>query len=213
MARTEKKIHYLYKTTCIITGRWYIGIHSTCNLDDGYMGSGRRLRASLRKHGVDNHTKEILEFFKSRELLIEAEIKAITEDMVLDENCMNLMGGGTGGYVSEEHYIKIREKSSKHQKEKWLDVEYRENILKHLKSNMLKNHSQETKNKLRLINIGKKHLEETKKKISETKKGDGTGSLNSQYGTCWITKDGTNKKVKKEDLDSYLNEGWVKGRK
>lgn len=213
MARKEKTIHYLYKTTCIITGRWYIGMHSTCNMDDGYMGSGKRLRYSMRKHGKENHVKEILEFFETRELLIEAEKKSITEDMVLDENCMNLMGGGTGGFVSEEHYIKMREKSSKHQKEKWLDVEYRENILKHLKINMVKSHSEETKNKIRLINIGKQHSDETKNKISESSKGNGVGEMNSQYGTCWITKDSTNKKIKKDEIETYLNEGWVKGRK
>ena len=98
MARAEKTIHYLYKTTCIITGRYYIGMHSTCNVGDGYMGSGRRLTASLRKYGVDNHKKEILEFFDNRDLLIEAEIKAITPEMITDNNCMNLMGGGTGGF-------------------------------------------------------------------------------------------------------------------
>ena len=73
MPRKEKSIHYLYKTTCKVTGRYYIGMHSTSNIDDGYLGSGKRLRYSIRKHGEDNHEKEILEFFDSRELLIEAE--------------------------------------------------------------------------------------------------------------------------------------------
>ena len=59
---------------------------------------------------------------------------------------------------------------------------------------------------------GKKHSDQTKQKISELKIGTGTGETNSQYGTCWITKEGTNKKIKKEDLQAYLNEGWVKGR-
>ena len=34
----------------------------------------------------------------------------------------------------------------------------------------------------------------------------------SQYGTCWITRDGENKKVKKEDLNEHLGLGWIKGR-
>ncbi len=53
MARKQKTIHYLYKTTCLVTNRYYIGMHSTCNIDDGYMGSGKRLRYSIRKYGVD----------------------------------------------------------------------------------------------------------------------------------------------------------------
>ena len=48
--------------------------------------------------------------------------------------------------------------------------------------------------------------------MSECRKGTGIGEANSQHGTCWITKEGINKKIKKETLDTYLNEGWVKGR-
>lgn len=97
MARKKHNIHYIYKTTCNVTGRWYIGMHSTSKLDDGYMGSGKRLRHSIRKYGVDNHTKEILEYCDSRELLIEAEKRYITFEMLCDNNCMNIMSGGTGG--------------------------------------------------------------------------------------------------------------------
>jgi hypothetical protein len=59
----------------------------------------------------------------------------------------------------------------------------------------------------------KTHSDETKKLISEKRKGTGLGETNSQYGTCWITKDGTNKKIKQEELETYLNEDWLKGRK
>ena len=61
--------------------------------------------------------------------------------------------------------------------------------------------------------LGKNHSNESKNKISETMKGKGVGETNSQYGTCWITKEGENKKIKKEDLEIYLGEGWIKGRK
>ncbi len=211
MARKEKHIHYLYKTTCLITNRYYIGMHSTYNMDDGYMGSGRRLRASLRKYGVGNHNKEILEFFETRELLIEAEIKAITPEMLTDTNCMNLMVGGKGGYISEEHYIRIKKISSEYQKEKRKNVEYCEKINLVLKENVKKAHKD---GKYSYDNFkGKKHSDETKQLMSESSKGMGVGNTNSQYGTCWITKDGLNKKIKKEDLETYQKEGWVKGRK
>lgn len=206
MARKEKHIHYLYKTTCLVTNRYYIGMHSTCNLDDGYMGSGKRLRYSIRKYGVDNHVREILEFFESRELLIEAEIKSITPEMIQDKDCMNLMCGGTGGFTLEIQKLG---------KKAWL-LKYSGTTQQSYWS------SQGGKAKYKKYGIsekfkpdwfGRKHSEETKEKISESKKGTGTSETNSQYGTCWITKNGLNKKIKKEELENNINEGWVKGRK
>ena len=35
---------------------------------------------------------------------------------------------------------------------------------------------------------------------------------NSQYGTYWINNGTVNKKVKKDNLDAYLEVGWKKGR-
>jgi len=214
MARKKANIHYLYKTTCTITNRYYIGMHSTNNLDDGYMGSGRRLRASIRKHGVDNHKKEILGFFESRELLIEAEIKAITPEMLNDDMCMNLMGGGEGGFISEEQQKYRSVCGNKKHNEKMInDLEYRKDWVNKVSESLKKLYSEGLKDKNWGVNgfLNKKHSDETKKKMSESSKGMGIGESNSQYGTCWITKDGENKKIKKEDLDIYLKEGWVKG--
>lgn len=215
--RKPKTIHYIYKTTCNVTGRYYIGMHSTNNLEDGYMGSGRRLRASIRKHGEDSHTKEILSFYDNRELLVEAEIKAITPEMIGDNNCMNLMGGGDGGYISEEHY-KITSKlgGEYHAKRMKNDPEYHAEVSLRLRI-ANDNNWADDKIRERLLNnkrfTDKSHSEETKSKMSEAKKGTGTGSTNSQYGTCWITREGENKKIKKEDLNQYIEDGWIRGRK
>ena len=59
---------------------------------------------------------------------------------------------------------------------------------------------------------GKKHTKESKDKMSERAK-ERVGDKNSQYGTCWITKNGENKKIKKEDIELYISIGWIKGRK
>jgi hypothetical protein len=215
MARKEKTIHYLYKTTCLTTGRYYVGMHSTCNLEDGYMGSGLRLRRSIRKYGIDNHKKEILEFFESRELLIEAEKQAITPEMVTDNNCMNLMGGGKGGFISGEQQrhrsiCAYKAFSEKMKNDNVFNIKYKESHSKGLK----KSYDEGVREKKYFYDWnGKTHSEETKLKISEVKKGKYNGENNPSYGTCWITKEGTNKKIKKEELDSHLNEGWVKGRK
>ena len=61
--------------------------------------------------------------------------------------------------------------------------------------------------------VGRKHNPETKRKIGEANSIRQRGENNSQFGTCWITKDDKNKKIKKEELDDYIKNGWIKGRK
>lgn len=117
MARKEKQYHYVYKTTCVTTGRYYIGIHSTDNLEDGYLGSGRRLKYSINKHGKSNHKKEILEWLPDRESLRLREAELVTYVEISKELCMNIaIGGGKnanyGGYLTDEHKARIGEANS-----------------------------------------------------------------------------------------------------
>jgi hypothetical protein len=213
MARKQRNIHYIYKTTCNVTGRYYVGMHSAYNLEDGYMGSGKRLRYSIRKHGIENHTKEILEFLPTREELVLREIEIVTKELVETPMCMNLREGGTGGFSSEQQKLNAI-KSNEKQKLLREDAEWVNKKSESL-SKAIKKAYEDGKID-RNVNYdwnGKTHSEETKQLISEKRKGSGLGETNSQYGTCWITKDGVNKKIKKENLETYLNEGWVKGRK
>ncbi len=212
MARKENNIHYIYKTTCNVTGRWYIGMHSTINLSDGYMGSGKILRYSIRKYGVENHTKEIVEFCETREELVLREIEIVNKELISDGLCMNLKEGGFGGFSSEEHMKKCSKAGNDTKRIKLKnDLEYRKtHIIKFSKG--LMNYNASGKNDSPRFS-GKSHSEETKQKMSESSKNSGVGESNSQYGTCWITKDGINKKIKKETLDVHFKEGWVKGRK
>jgi hypothetical protein len=203
MARKEKKYHFIYKTTNILSGRYYIGMHSTDNLDDGYLGSGNRLRLAIRKYGKDSFKREILEFCENREELKKLEKEVVTLDEISKKECMNLTVGGEGGWFTDIHNkafkIKIKE-----------DFELL-NKFKLIGSNNFKIAHKNGKIKYNTFEK-KTHSEETKRKMSQSSKGNGSGETNSQYGTCWITKDGTNKKIKKEDVETYLLEGWTNGR-
>ena len=97
MARKEKQHHFIYKTTNLLNGKYYYGMHSTDNLNDGYLGSGRRLKRSLNKYGKENHKREILEYLLDRKTLIEREKSIVNENLLSDNLCMNLKLGGEGG--------------------------------------------------------------------------------------------------------------------
>ena len=215
MGRQKANIHYLYKTTCNVTGRYYIGMHSTTNLEDGYLGSGKRLRYSIRKYGEDNHETQILEFFDSRELLVEAEKKAITEDMIADNNCMNLKSGGTGGLngLSKDIITKISKAGKcafllKLQSDEKFRDDWREKI-----SNTLKETYKNDKTLKRgrgAFFLNKKHSKETKQLLSSIRKNNGIGKNNSQYGTCWITNEKESIKI---IIGDEIPNGWRLGRK
>jgi len=107
----RRNYHIIYKTTCLITGRWYIGMHSTDDLNDGYIGSGQRLWKSIKKYGKEQHHCEILEHLPDRRSLSDRE-KVLVEEAKKDIRCMNLRQGGLGAYpgrpTSEETREKLR---------------------------------------------------------------------------------------------------------
>jgi hypothetical protein len=95
---TRRKHHYIYKITRADgSGKYYIGMHSTDDLEDGYFGSGSILSKSIKKHGKDKHHKEILEYLPSREALKLREKELVNEELLSDKLCMNIVQGGHGG--------------------------------------------------------------------------------------------------------------------
>jgi hypothetical protein len=209
MSRKEKKYHFIYKTTDIRNGNFYIGMHSTDNLDDGYVGSGTRLKHLLYKHGKEIFNMEILEFLPNRKSLKEREIEIVTSDLLLEEKCMNLKPGGYGGFNNQEHQFKCSQAAGlKHSERMKNDEEYRKKrSLQISESN--KNRIARGDTSFYCDWTGKKHKEETILKMKETKKGQGLGEQNSQYGLKWITDGKNNRKIKK---DEPLPEKWKYGR-
>lgn len=87
-------VHFLYKTICIENSKYYIGIHSTNNVYDGYLGSGTILKKAVNKYGIDKFERQIVKYFDTREELISAEteyLKTISEN---DLFCYNVLKGG-----------------------------------------------------------------------------------------------------------------------
>jgi len=277
----------LYKTTNIVNNKFYIGMHTTSNLNDGYLGSGKYLKNSIKKYGIENFKVEILEFFDDRNTLASNEKLTINEDMLKDPLCMNIKGGGFGGFggmilvrdnignyslidrndprfLSGELYgatkgkIMVKDKNNNNFQISVNNPKFLSGELKHITKGkvLLKdingdniyvniNDPRFLSGELVSINKGKvtvkdkddnilqvdindkrylsgefqflwknkKHTEKTKAKIKQNRAGKQKGELNSQFGTCWVRNGNGNKKIKKEELEKYLNEGWIKGMK
>ena len=83
--------HFIYKTTHA-NGKYYIGRHSTENLDDGYIGSGRWVSQVKKKETL---TREILEFVDSFDELVQRETEYLKEHFG-NRKCMNMSNASTG---------------------------------------------------------------------------------------------------------------------
>lgn len=215
MPRKQKKYHYIYKTTCLITGKFYIGMHSTDNLEDGYLGSGKILRYSVSKHGKDNHLKEIIEFTASREELKIREAEIVNRDLLEQPLNMNLIYGGEGGGFYPEknktngfhaaggraaNKVRLKYHLSKLKNDQEYKRKFSEAISKTLKNKYLNGYVHPTR--------GMKRTAESRKRMSEA----GSGEKNSHYGTCWINRDGEAIRIKKDRLLNFTVLGYSLGR-
>ena len=105
--------HLVYKTTNVINKKIYIGIHSTRNIDDGYLGSGTAFKRALIKYGKDNFDRIILHNFNTREEAIEKEKDLVNYEFVLNKETYNLVTGGGGLFPSKKKPRRQSDKVSK----------------------------------------------------------------------------------------------------
>ncbi len=160
----QRKFHYIYKITRTDgSGKYYIGMHSTDDLEDGYFGSGTLLWHSIKKHGKEKHVMEILEYLPSRAALRLREKELVNQDLLKNPLCLNLKGGGDGGLLTEEIKEKIRKSAigREHSPQTKMKMsETRKNVPKSdvHRMNISASHLGKT---------GHKHTEETKKKLSD----------------------------------------------
>jgi hypothetical protein len=199
----RRKYHYIYKISRF-DGKYYIGLHSTDNLEDGYFGSGQLLWKSIKKHGKENHVKEILEFLPSRKALKLREKEIVNEELLGDKLCMNLKLGGEGGWDHIGNSAITKRAKTFHERNRGRGKRDGTNI----SIAMLGNTNAKSSPRFE----GMRCSEEHRRKIGE-KNRLLTGERNSQFGTCWIN-DGTSAiKIKKNQLDEYLKKGYSRGRK
>lgn len=187
-------------------------MHSTSNLKDGYLGSGKSLRYAIRKYGEKSFKIEIIEWCENREKLIQREKEIITEEYVNDVNCYNMKSGGAGGFNDQKHQFKCSQAAGLKHRERMLnDSKYREKLTKKTSESNARGHKNGIRKSIQHYYSwrGKKHNLETIEKIKLSKQGQGTGKTNSQFGSQWITNGEENKKIKSMEI---IPSGWRLGR-
>lgn len=225
--------HYLiYKITCSINNKIYIGKHKTDDIDDGYMGSGVLLRHEQDLFGLDKFKKEILFECSSEEEMNKKEAEIVNEDFIARDDVYNVMFGGDGGWnaINNNKQLKTtfakkggfatnkvvkswpkevqiaywKKISAKVQliRKSWTK-EQRDYVLKKISDSLKVFYTSGGKNPM----FGKKHSQSSRKKMSESH----LGKKNNQYGKMWICNDKTHesKTILKTET---IPDGWRKGR-
>ena len=106
--KPKDKDYYIYKTTNVLNGKFYIGKRHYRKRDEKwYLGSGIYLKRAMEKFGRENFKKEIIEWCSSSEEVNLREKFWIAElDALNQEIAYNLAPGGEGGFLGEEAHKK-----------------------------------------------------------------------------------------------------------
>lgn len=146
----------IYKTLNLINKKIYIGKDS--KNDPTYLGSGKLIKKSIEKYGIENFKKEILEFCSNQNHLNERERYWIKEFKSQNRNIgYNISEGGDWGDCFTNHP----------EKEEW-----RKRISERTKGEGNSRYdailSEETKNKIRIKSKGRIQTDEEKSKKSKS---------------------------------------------
>lgn len=189
-------MYYIYLIVNKVNGKTYVGQRKSSKewYEGKYMGSGKYLKASQKKYGIENFEKFLIQYCYSKEETNKAERFWIAEYRSRGKAEYNIAYGGTGGNLGEEVARLISEKLKGNQNHKgkrhtedakkkmseaakgrqsyWRGKHLTEEAKrKSSESHKGKHLTEEQKRKISESNRGKRHSEESIQKMSESKKG------------------------------------------
>lgn len=208
-------VYLVYRTTNLVNGKFYIGIHKTETEDDGYLGSGKLLKLAVKKYGAQHFQREILFRFTDGEAAFRTESQLVEENR-WNPLCYNIKEGGKGGFawINAEGRGSVGRRKGLEAIQKLMcdptSHMYAIGLEKLKKGRaILTTMPKEVRlrgSKARALQwTGKTHSSETREKMSRLK----IGHLNNQFGSRWIT-NGQENTVIYQNQD--IPDGWRLGR-
>lgn len=186
-----RKYCYLYQITNKINGKIYVGVHSTDDLNDGYMGSGSLLKKAFAKYGMEAFEKLILKQFSSEQEMYLEEASIVTAEFIEREDTYNLKEGGEGGTTPCQEVkdkIKLAHQNLQRKSMGWYSIE--------------------SQNKIKAYQQSEKGKSDRKKAVLKATQPEAIRKRNESQGykhkrgtknTIWITDGQQNRMLKIEE--------------
>jgi hypothetical protein len=190
-----EQVAHLYKITNLLTGQYYVGKHNGWS-QNGYWGSGKRIKYNIEKHGVENFKYDIL-CYGSVKYILELEGKYVTKHLLESDNkCLNLVPGGLGIEIFTDE---VRKKLSAAKKGHIMynDTKRNEKIRQSL---LGIKHTEERKDKIRQKAIGRKQsIEQIQNRVNKIKK------------LIWVHNGEKNRRIPPELFEEFRQNGFTRG--
>jgi hypothetical protein len=219
-------IHCLYKTTNRLNGKYYIGAHSTNDLNfgtetwiDPYIGSGRYIYRALQQYGRKYFNVEIIAYFDKPDHAYQAENDIVTDIWIQKHKgeMYNLTpGGNKPPKITKESAKKGAETRARIFLEMFggrspmADPEVRKKVSQSWSTEMKETAKQRTKNNNPMTNPY------FREKVSKAKLGKPNPYItqknltnNPMKNKCWITNEMLEMVIIKTDI---MPDGWKLGR-
>lgn len=209
---------YIYETTNLINGKKYIGKSAHDKFNEKYHGSGKHIRRALEKYGEQNFKTVLLEWCKDLEELNQREFYWINKNnAVEDRNYYNIIPGGAGGwyYDRKTHPHSGFTKYSKHTNETRRKMRENHWSKTGKYDQHTRKYTQEEIDKFKENHWSKLGHSVWNKGLKIPKDKQSISQKNFPYntkGSVWMNKDGVSKRVHKDKINEFLENGYSFGR-
>jgi hypothetical protein len=128
-------MYIVYKTTNLISGKIYVGVHCVKKMNDVYLGSGVHFKKAVKKYGRQNFARETLFEFANEQDAYDKEQEIVNIEFISRSDTYNTcIGGRNAGRKFEVGIIMCRDIHGNVHRVTKEDERYKSGELQHIGS-------------------------------------------------------------------------------